>query len=162
MNLYNSRVVPVVGYVAQFLDPPSELVRREQVGLHHCLGLATNAAAWSDLHAFANVTKLSIRSAPITAISALWRAAVSWSGCWEPLTTSKRPGDLGMLYHLADPLGWSNEFESAPTASLLKCLADGLPEQDLTRLRLDKTSLLSIWAPAIRSAQRTIPWDSVT
>ena len=161
MNLYNSRVVPVVGYVAQFLDPPSDLMRREQTGIHHCLGLATNAAAWKDLHAFSNVTKLNLRSAPITAVAALWRAAVSWSGCWAPLLASKHSSDHGMLYHLTDPLGWSKEFDCAPSALLLKCISDGLPAHDLSRLRLDKSSLLSLWAPAIRAAHATIPWHSI-
>ncbi len=101
MSLYNCRVVPVVGYIVQFIDPSNELVHREQQGIHHCLGLATNAASWRDLHAFARVTKMFLRSSPITAVAALWRSSISWARCWQSLTETPRTGDLGSLLHLS-------------------------------------------------------------
>ncbi len=61
---YCCRVVPLVGYVGQFVDAGVDLVRKEQTGLHHAMGLATNAADMRHLLAYGNVTKLRMRSAP--------------------------------------------------------------------------------------------------
>lgn len=150
---YNSKAVPVLGYVAQLLPPPDNMQKLETNALHALTHMATNAYTYDNFFGMHLFGGPKFRCARALAHSAMVRAAISNAQHWYKWKPQlERAANSSLCLHMAynercspdfwdtDPIAINlsrayagsatpEEFSSA-TSSALRLICNGPPPPD--------------------------------
>jgi len=145
-KLYNMHAIPVLGYIAQFCDPPASLLDQERHGIHKVLHLPANSLGKGELLSLGQLGGVYFSSIEVLCAATLFRAGFAtftWQNQYATLLANaveNRPikeWSSGIL----QPDGWDSNaivavlkertkggrFQSAESAAnLMKNLIDGL------------------------------------
>ena len=131
-HTYNSRVVPVVSYVAQLLPCPRKMDQVERAAMHTCLRLPQNALCHSDFFHLQHVGGPKIRSIVAACASAIFRTArrtlTSWP-TWIKQLEVAAAEHLPLSPYAADKLS-TECWDSPPIACNLREAFRGFPKDD--------------------------------
>ncbi len=128
--LYNVQAISVLQYVAQFTDPPEDILAIEQVALHRVLHFATNALPKSGYLNLALLGGPSVRSVYATMRAAMFAASdrfkISWQLWLSQLerTAAEHSTCNEVAQHKLSPSFW----DTLPIAASLQVASAGWPE----------------------------------
>jgi hypothetical protein len=148
-HLYNTRAVPVLGYLAQLAIPPETLFRAERQTVLHIFHMATNSLDDAAVHCLPNVGGPRVRSIRALSIATLARTAFRTISEWkEDLHALQSVSEADPCDLLSRGQLWAKCWDSPAIASLLAHVASGTVYTKRDSIGLPAAS---IW---IRKAQQ--------